>query len=399
MGENVSFTYVFEKIFMTKKTIKIFGKDSIDQLPWPNTERAKSIKKYIVPMVKNGAQHYIDNVNTTIQALLIDDLVLPITLNNEEKGNSNVCSPYTHYIHYGLQEMHLIKNKLVKTMLESLLGILGRILKWGQIDKIIFVNNLLLPTNIHPIFTQEQIQAITDGLIEKYPHHAVAFRSMNNIHPPSLLNHLKKEGFRLVISRLLYYTDTTTNEPFASRMFKSDKKILEKSLYEERCVDGISQDAIPRIQKLYHQLNIEKHSSCNPQFNENFIRLAINSQWMTMKVLEQSESGKIDAALGYFSEDNVMTSPFFGYDTSQPQNLGLYRQISTILLLDAKKQGFFLNQSSGSGHYKTLRRAKTTPEYIAVYHQHLPLKRRTPWKLLENMMNVFGKRFLDSYKP
>ncbi|MGA8163879.1 MAG: hypothetical protein WB791_02505 [Waddliaceae bacterium] len=380
-----------------KKTIKIFGKESIDQLPWPNTTRAKKIKKYIVPMIKNSPQYYINNVKTTIQALLVDDLVLPITLNNEENGSSYVCSPHAHYIQYGRQEMTLIKNKAAKAFLESLLGMLGKFLKWGEIDKIIFVNNLLLPTNIHPALTQAQIQAVTEGLIERYPQHAVAFRSMNKIHPPSLLEHLKEEGFRLVISRLLYYTDTKTHEPFQSRMFKSDRKILNQSLYKERRAEEIPQDAIPRIQELYHQLNIEKHSRCNPQFNENFVRLVMDSQWMTIKVLEQA--GKIDAALGYFSEDKVMTSPFFGYDTSQPQDLGLYRQISTILLLDAKREGFFLNQSSGSGRYKTLRRAQTTPEYIAVYHQHLPLRRRAPWTLLENVMNRFGKQFLDSYKP
>jgi hypothetical protein len=171
-------------------------------------------------------------------------------------------------------------------------------------------------------------------------------------------------------------------------MFKSDYKIFQNSPYKLIENSEITSEDIPRIISLYRALNIEKHSIINPQFNEQYLELAIKSNFLEVRAFKLN--GRIDAVLAYVSNDRCMTSPIFGYDTSLPQELGLYRMLSTLLLLQAKESKLFLNQSAGGGSFKKLRRAEGAVEYNAVYCKHLPLGRRIPWNLLRYSLNTIG---------
>lgn len=374
---------------------QLFDKDTIDALIWPKSEIGGLARKVLLPFIKQGPSHYIENANTSLQALLIDDLVLPVAVNEPNSKNSYVCSLYSHYVNYGYEEINALKNWLPKWILKGMIHLVDRLLLFGEIDKAVFVNNWLLPTNLYPDISAEQIAAITKTLVKRYPAHAIAFRSVNRLYPSSLFVGLKQAGYDFLISRMIYFTKTDDSKAFTSRMFKSDMKVIKESPYAvvddtERLIREAS-----RLKQLYRALNIEKYSAWNPQFNENFIRLALEKEWMTLRGLELN--GRIDAVLGYFTLNSVMTSPFFGYDTSLPLETGLYRQISTLLLLEAKERGLLLHQSSGAGHYKKLRRAEEDFEYTAVYIRHLPIKRRLIFHMLIEAMSTIGKSLLKHY--
>jgi hypothetical protein len=232
-------------------------------------------------------------------------------------------------------------------------------------------------------------------LIERFPDHAIAFRSVNDLQPPGFADLLKKENFKFAVSRLIYYTDTSSAKAFHSRMFKSDLHLLKKAPY--KICTATTESSLSRIRQLYYKLNIEKYSAFSPQYNENFIQLLLDTSAFTVKTWEKN--GSIDAALAYFSLDKTMTSPLFAYDTDLPIKLGLYRQISALLLLDAQEKGVWLNQSAGGGSFKTLRRAEPLFEYIAVYTRHLPWQRSLPWKLLIKVASPIARKFLLAYKP
>jgi len=374
-------------------TVAIYSKENIDQLHWQETAWNQQAKKIIPALVKEGPAAYFSNINASMKALVVDGTVLPITVCEPVKKNSYVCSPYCHYVTYGLEHLRTQTNRSARIVLRTLLKMFGRLLRFGQIDKNVIVNNWLLPTNLYPELTKRQLEKITQTLTKSFPDYAILMRSINPMHPKGLYHSLNQLEYRHILSREIYFTNPLEKKAFTSRMFKSDLKLLGNTSYTETADLKKLERSIPRLKELYFQLNVEKYSACNPQYKEAFIRLAMTTQWMTFKAFEKD--GLIDAVFGYYSTDQEMTSPFFGYDLSLPAEQGLYRQISAKLLLDAKEQKKLLHQSAGAGHYKKLRRAKAEKEYTAVYMKHLGSKRRACWKLLQEVINRAGKSFME----
>lgn len=90
--------------------IHLYDKDTIDNLPEPKSEVAILVKNYWLPMMKGGSSYFINNVNSQLFALAIDDLVLPVTVNSKELENCYVCSPYNHYVTYSKEELKTLEN-------------------------------------------------------------------------------------------------------------------------------------------------------------------------------------------------------------------------------------------------------------------------------------------------
>src|SRR5438445_12980139 len=86
-------------------SVAIFGVDTIDRLCWPADLEAQYAKKYLIPFIKNGPLSYVDNADVRMLALSVDDLVLPLVISEETPGNSDMCSLYSHYVTYTLEEM------------------------------------------------------------------------------------------------------------------------------------------------------------------------------------------------------------------------------------------------------------------------------------------------------
>lgn len=110
------------------------------------------------------------------------------------------------------------------------------------------------------------------------------------------------------------------------------------------------------------------------------------------------KEGRLNAILGYFSRNDVMTTPLFGYDTSIDQKTGLYRMLTAILVEEAKQKSLLLNMSSGAAEFKRCRGAESAIEYTAVYVNHLPYFRRVGWKAFEILINKIGIPLLQKSK-
>lgn len=373
--------------------VRLYDKNTLDQIDWKDSENSALSKQYILPIIRKGTQHYFHNISTDLRLLEVDGTFLPVTINHKVEPNAYVCSTYTHYVLYALEEIAHLDSKMLQKVAKPFILLFGAFLKSASVDKTIFVNNWLLPTNLYPALKTEQIEAATQYLIENFPDHAIAFRSVSNLIPGGLQPNLESLGYRSLLCRDIYYTDTKDQAPFKARMTKSDFKLLENTDYEIVDNTMIPEGCSDRLAELYQKLNIHKYSACNPQYKPELLNLLRSIPQFHLKAW--IKEGRADAVLGYYEQNGMLTSPLFGYDTSLPQHAGLYRQISAALLKDAKEKGRFLHQSSGAGHYKQLRRAQKELEYTAIYTKHLPYLRQLPWRVLLLAMNTAGKRFIE----
>lgn len=370
--------------------MQLYDKQTINQLEWPDNDLGRYAKSYLFPMINDDPNHFVNNVQTTVQALSDRELVIPITINDAEYDNSYVCSPFGQYINYGLDEMESLVSKLKRPFMKGALHCLGSLLKAGQINKAVHVNNWLLSTNLYPHLNPLQIQEITDLLTNQFPEHALIFRSINQTEG-SLLEILKSKGYSLVFSRLVFLIEKDDPAPIKERHFKKDVKLLESSGYEVIEHEQISLDEAARIASLYQALNIEKHSRVNPLFTEEFTKLCL--QTGTLKFRGLKKDGVLDAVYGAVHRGETMVAPFFGYDTTKPEELGLYRQLSALAVLEARESKRTLNQSGGASSFKKRRKAKPVAEYHAVYTDHLPKWRQAPWQTLKQI----GDRFIAPF--
>ena len=382
---------------MSQPKVRFFDASNLDSIDWPAGYDGDYAREYLTPMLRDGVRKYIKNIDTKMGVLRIDDLVLPITVNEAQWKNSYVCAPYTHYISYAEEELYLIENRVLRLFLRIIIRTLGLFLRAMRINKVVHVNNWLLSTNLYPDLNEAQIGAITVFLRERYPDYAIIFRSVNKYRSDQTFNALKAVGYRSIMSRQIYLLDTTIEKKFRAKPFKQDLKLMRECNYTVHSAEQLTREDCPRIVDLYDALYLDKYSDLNPQFTEEFIDLARTKGILTLKVLKDP-NGQVDAVLGYFRRNGMMTTPVFGYDTTISRKVGLYRLISVVLALDAKEQQTLLHQSSGAASFKRLRKAEGAGEYSLVLDAHLSWFRRMPWAFLEFVAAKVGEPIMKKFQ-
>ncbi|WP_315793374.1 GNAT family N-acetyltransferase [Paenibacillus sp. BIC5C1] len=371
--------------------IRFYDRNSVEDMDWPNTEDGRYARAYLEPMMLQGTQGFMVNVSTTLLIARIDDLVLPLTVNDAEYENSYVCSPYTHYVRYAKQELMLLRKPLLEKGLSVLLSAVGWGMQRSQINKVVHINNWLLSTNLYPAMSGEQAVCLLEAVKERYPEHAVIYRSLCPGLHSDLTEKLKQAGSLLIPSRQIYLfraNDPNFGNAKSRWLLKRDYELLTKHGYEFVSEADLTEKDIPRIAELYKLLYLDKYSYDNPQFSEQFIATAKASGALSLYGLRKE--GRIDAVMGYFCRNGVMTTPLFGYDTALPQSIGLYRMLSACLIGQARENGHLLHESAGAAQFKRNRGAVSDFEYSAVYERHLPMSRRWCWLLLERLLNRVG---------
>ena len=373
---------------MNAERVRLYEKTDLAELAWERMKDGEYARAYLEPLILDSVPAYMSNVRTRMGALVIDDLVLPVTVNDEEYDNSYVCSPYTHYISYAREEMKLVTSSMIASLGGPLLSGAGALMKLSRVNRIVFVNNWLLSTNLYHPLTAEQVREITSFLTRRFPDHAVAFRSVSPIVCPGAWTGLERSGYVMVPSRYVYLFDPKQANEKGWRVrntLKRDRDMLQKSGYRIIRHEELGEEHAERIAALYQALYLDKYSQLNPQLTPAFVRLALHRQILTLIGLEKE--GRLDGILGYFQRNGMMTTPLFGYDTAIPKKLGLYRMLSSLLVSEAEQKGLLLHQSAGVGAFKADRGAEGTAEYTAVYIKHLPYRRQMIWRALAAILD------------
>lgn len=375
--------------------IKLYNSDNIESCVWPQNSEGEYAQRFLTPLIQRGVTNYIENVRTDLRALVWDELVLPITVNDGEYENSYVCSPYGYYISYAKESLSFLTKAWTRYGIKALLWSSAKVLRHYQVNKVVMVNNWLYSTNLYPQLESKQLIRIVDFLQQQFPDYAIVFRSIDPYTSSTCYQALQQIGFDYIASRQIFFIRPHETSLFESRLFKSDLKLLKNSGYEIIAGDQLTEQDFPRALELYRDLYIEKYSELNPKFNEDFVRLLLMQKLMHFKVLKKE--GRIDGIVGYVQRNGMMLCPFFGYDRAVPKETALYRLLSTVLMLEAYEQGLLFHQSSGASTFKKIRKAQDCIEYMAVYSRHLSFKRKIPWRLLKNMCNSMGINFMKRY--
>lgn len=380
--------------------LKIYDSTNIDQMRWENTKDGKFSKKYLTDFIKNGTINYIDNTDVEMNLISFQDGFFPITIskNNSSIKNSYVCSPTSHYIDYGKEEVELeLKDKpLFKNFNLKLISLLAKYFKSRDFENVVYVNNWLLSTNLYTEFDLNILKEIKNTLIEKYPDKAIIFRSVNELYNKDIYNELFSLDFKHILSRQVYILDPKKEIYKKKESYQKDLKIKRKSKYHWENSSTITEKDYSRIRYLYDDLYIRKYSPLNPTFNENFIKTTISNDCFTYKVLKKDN--EIYATFGYFERGGFITAPLFGYDTEVNSKDGLYRLTALEILEDAIKNDWIVHQSSGVSKFKMFRGAEPSIEYNMVYYKHLPKKQQNPWKMLYKLTDYMIIPVMKKYQ-
>lgn len=379
----------------------LYDKETLGRLAWPASDDGEYARRYLVPLLQQSAAAFIPNVATTMAALTVSGKVLPVTINDADYGNAYVCSPYTHYVSYARQELYLLSSAAARAGLGGLLSGLGGLLRAVRFNRMVQVNNWLLSTNLYPALEAAEVKAAVELLLDTFPTHTLMFRSLCRSANGPLMALLEKLGFRFIPSRQIYWlhpSDESRTHAKARWLVKRDAALIGRNGYELIGPEALTEGDVPRLEALYRLLYVNKYSIHNPQFNSRFFRLVLSRGLLKLHALRERRSGRLDGVLGYFSRNGVMTTPVFGYDTTQPQAVGLYRMLSASLIALAREEGLALHESSGAAQFKRNRGATAEIEYSAVYDRHLAPWRRTGWTLLHGLLNRYGVPLMEKYK-
>lgn len=383
----------------SKDEIRLCEAQELARMDWGQLEDGEYARDYLTALLADTPTRHVHNVRTQLLGLLAGGRVMPVTVNDAEYDNSYVCSPYTHFVAYAREELDMLDSRLLKRLFTPVLAGVGLWMKRSRCNQIAIVNNWLLSTNLYHAWTAEQAGEIARFCAKKFPRHVIAFRSVCQRLCPELYSGLKQAGCIMVPSRYVYlfHPDWPGEGTWRVRNTLSrDRKLLAKSGYRVLRHDELAEGQAERIVELYNALYLDKYSRLNPQFSEEFVRLAMRRRTLTLIGLEKD--GRLDGIVGYFVRNGVMTTPLFGYDTRLPRETGLYRMLSSLLVQEAEREGLLLHQSAGVGAFKADRGAIGEPEYTAVYVRHLPPYRRWIWQALAFLLERIGIRLVEKYE-
>ena len=363
------------------QTPELFTRENILTLQFPPTADGDYARRYLIPMMTDDPQKYIRNIhNTQLMAVKIDDVILPITITDFHSQNTYTVSPYSHYVSYGgLEEVKHLNSPLAEVVVKAMMKPVGWYFRYSELDKVVFVNNYLLSTNLYPSVNSDQLSAVSEALISQFPDRAIIFRSVDQKKNPHIYQTLEELGYDLMLSRQVWYMEPVA--ALKTRQCKEDVRVLKKAGYDVVNGKDLSDDELHRAVQLYELLYLQKYSYYNPQFTFDFLKLARDEE--TLHIYGLKKDGQLNAIMGFFVRNGAMTQPLFGYDTSLPLEEGLYRLLTLVTLQEGVKRGLLVHASGGVGKFKKVRGGESVTEYNAVYTKHLPRKRQLPWKLIQ----------------
>lgn len=315
----------------------------------------------------------------------------PLTINEAEYENAYTASFYSTYISYLSKELGPLP-WVARGGLRGLLSGLGRLFRFCQVNQIVQLNNWLLSTNPVPPEFPERWPL----LLKRFPRHALAFRSLNEGFHIPLLRRFEEQGWQLLPSRLVYRFDGAQANFLGKADVRRDLRLLRDGRFDWMGDEQFEQREWDEVGELYNELYRGKYPVENPAFTGEFFRLCARRLGWRILLLKDG-SGKSLGVTGWWLRHQQLIGTVVGYRLSLPRELGLYRRLMTRVLLEAAQQGCWLNMSSGAGAFKRSRGGLPTLEYTALYHRHLPFRRRLPFRLLGSLLGPWALRLLRRY--
>ncbi|WP_375773663.1 GNAT family N-acetyltransferase [Archangium gephyra] len=363
----------------------LYDENTIADAPWPGTEEGRKARDFLVPLFQQGAHAFFED-RSTLRLLALDELLIPLSINDAEYGNSYFFSPFARYI---TSQRALLKTgnwkPLPRLAMGSALWSLGALLQGARINKVIHVDNWPTLRNMGAPLTADQVRRLTEFLTARYPQHALVFPALSPATHAPLCNHLKAQGYAFAFMTHTRVLLPHGHEPGrkARENRRRDARLLETSGYQ--LVDAREMPGCaPRLAELYRMLNREKYAT-NPPITPAFFEAALRGEMIQFRLLVKD--GRIDSFYGFHVKGDVLFSPAAGYELSLPQELGLYRILNNLLMQEALDRGIAIETGGGADPFKSHRGDRPVPRYNAVYSAHLPAYRQAGWRLVRKLAN------------
>ena len=339
----------------------------------------------------------IANVQCQVDAVRAGGVVFPVTVNDDEPDNAWVCSPLTTYGHYAIEEVDRMGQPLLAAPLRAVARGAAAWLRRADIDRAVAVNNWLVSTNAYPELRDIDVKAVIAQARERWPTHALWFRSLNTAHHADWLSALSDLGFVLLPSRQVYLFDDIDRLSRERTDLKRDLALLARQDSSGHLSRHFDEADLERIADLYTQLYIGKYSSLNPRYGA-----ALIAAWHKRNLLElhgiRDEHGMLQGAVGMLRFGNLLTSPIVGYNTSLPARQGLYRMLAALVLRQASRDHCLVNLSAGVAHFKRQRGGQPAIEYSAVMVNHMPARTQRAIRALSAITRHIGVPIMRHYR-
>ncbi|MCP4440366.1 MAG: hypothetical protein GY810_15580 [Aureispira sp.] len=375
--------------------MQLYQQQDIGNVVWQDSAEHKMLAAFL----KNGARHYIHNTDCQLSLLVDKNLYLPIVIPHVDYPNSYVCSPYGQYVDYGYKEVdiELSERPWANKLSKGAIKLFEKCAPRKYFDKVVFVNNWLLSTNLYTDISIQQLKDITDLLVSKYPDRAIVFRSVGDMLNHQLLSDLEYLNYDKVLSRQIYILDPKLGVYKKKKAYKDDLRLQRKRTdYQWVSSKDCTSDVWKRVKRFYDDLYLRKYSILNPQFSNAFFRDSIQEKWLNYHFLQKD--GEVHACIAYFHRNGIMTTPILGYNFDLPKTEGFYRLDSLKIIQEGVQNNLIIHNSSGAAKYKKHRGAVPSSEYNLVYTKHLSRARKFPWKLLQGMTKHIATPILNRYE-
>ena len=148
----------------------------------------------------------------------------------------------------------------------------GALLRHGRIDRAVTLNHWLVSTNSYPCLEDVDIDRALTEARNRWPDHALWFRSLNTEHHADWLRALTRRGGVLLPSRQVYLFDDVAALARRHRDLKRDLALLHRGgdVVCERLRDDDADHQ--RAAALYHALYIRKYSPLNPRYRSDLLQ-------------------------------------------------------------------------------------------------------------------------------
>jgi hypothetical protein len=369
--------------------------DTLHALSLP--DEAAFVRAFFQMYLTQPSHQIIENVHAKVKLLHIDQHLVPITVCEKNNQDAYVASLSGHYINYAKEELYLVPNKALRTLLSAIIKLIKAAFLAAKTDQTVFVNNWLFSTNLYPNLNGEQIEQITEFLKRQFPDHYIVFRSVHDAHYKNIGEACIQQGYSSVPSRQIYIFKQESDFNARDRQhLNRDEKIIPQMGYTVVETFEPSPDILAQIQALYDDLYLRKYSHLNPVFTAAFYSNTASKG--LLKYILLYDKDKMIGVIGYWHMNGVMTTPILGYEVDRGRETKAYRVLSHLIVREAKKHSLRLNQSSGAAEFKSLRGNVAQIESSYVFDRHIPLLRRLPFTIFRWLLRKFGVPLMQNYQ-
>ncbi len=341
------------------------------------------------PIVTRGMYWCAPNVHADAQWIEAEGARWRVSVTTPTPRNSYVVSSTGQYLDYALEEIGRLPSTLHRALSRGALQSFSPLLR--ALDPVAMLDALPVSTVLHGERATQEWHAGIAAARDAYRGLPVVVRSLDPVICPSALSAVSTAGMRLIPSRLVFHQDPREAAFWQIRNVRQDLAMIAAAPLQHR---ALTPSDATQIAALYWQLYGEKHSRLNPEFSAAWL-----AHGMAVGVLRGAgliHDGRLAAAYLSYTVDNVMTNPVFGYDTTLPQHLGLYRRLSVLTMQDARDRGLRLHASSGAPGFKASRGGLPTIEYHAIDLRTVTGVQRAAWRFVMRTANAIGPRLLQS---